>query len=89
MLNFDYFNNILLRMTRSILEEDKNNALCRRLVILAQIFSDNNKNSNVETLCLSVSDVRGTKTAEYSIKCLIQVTRFATQEVGWRCLRAE
>jgi hypothetical protein len=62
---------------------------CRTLVILSQICNDNNKKLNVETLCLSVSDVRGNKTANYSIKYLIQVTRFATHEVGWRCLRTE
>jgi hypothetical protein len=62
---------------------------CRTLVILSQICDDNNKKLKVEVLCLSVSDVRGTKTAEYSIKCLIQVTRFVKHEVDWTCLRTE
>jgi hypothetical protein len=52
---------------------------CRTLVILAQICAVNNKNLNVETICLAVSDVRCTKTVEYSIKCLIKVTRFCDE----------
>jgi hypothetical protein len=63
--------------------------LCRMLVILAQICTVKNKNLNVETLCLAVSDVRRTKTVDYSVKCLIKVTRFATKEVDWRCWSKE
>jgi len=62
---------------------------CGTLVILAQIYTDSNNKLNVETICLAVSDARCTKHAEYSIKCLIQVTRVAKQEVDWKSWRTE
>jgi hypothetical protein len=52
MLNFDNFNNILLRMTNksNFGRRQKKKDYCSTLVILAQICAENDKNLKVEAL---------------------------------------